>query len=152
MKSKILTNCAVAFAILAGGCAYNQLVTSNGPVRAALRQPDVPETIVKNLKLNDGRKVQALNLSALKTIANTLSGLQAQFGKAKSIRPRATSVAKLKADGYFPATVISDDSTVWCVEAKGDFVDASIAGIGYTKLVVMFDPSNGDMLSYGLIP
>ena len=67
------------------------------------------------------------------------------------------TVGALKAKGFFKSSVLSDDSLVLYLEARGGFVqrdeiDGQKVAHNYTKLVAMFDPADGELLSYGLVP
>lgn len=157
MKSKTIFNVSIALAILAGGCALGQLRTQDGPRRAELPRPPMPETTLTNVKLNPGRKIQNLTgmIGRSKQIFNSL--IRENGGAGVEQAMSTTTVGALKAQGLFRNSVLSDDSTVVVLDARGGFVQFEGGGDrqrahNYTRLVAMFDPLDGGLISYGLVP
>ena len=157
MYRKTFVNITVAAVILAGGCAVSQIHTKDAPRRAELAQPSMPETVLENVKLNEGRKVQ--NLVGMIGRTNRLThALVNDFeGKGASLATTTTTVGALKGEGLFKGSYLSDDSTVIFVDAKGGFVQREMLGgqqraFNYRRLVAMFNPADGELISYGLVP
>lgn len=157
MSRKVLLNATVAAVILAGGCAVNQFQGQTGPVRTELPNAGVPETVMSNVKLKSGRKVQDVigMVGRSKQIFNSL--IKENEGSGALQTQSSVTVGDLKARGLFKNSVLSDDSLVFLIEAKGGFVqretmDGKQRAFNYTQLVAIFDPADGDLLSYGLVP
>lgn len=157
MTRKTIFNASIALAILAGGCAYNQIQAQDGPRRAELAKPPMPETVISGVKLGQGRKVQNLlgMVGRAKQIFNRL--IKENNGNGADQALETATVGALKAKGLFKNSVLSDDSTVLFLDARGGFVQFEGDGEGrrahnYTRLVAMFDPLDGELLSYGLVP
>lgn len=157
MKSRAITHVAMAVAILAAGCAFNQVKLPDGPIQAKLLQPDVPETVLKDAKLAAPRHVQGLG-DVTGAVAGLISRavnniVQDNKGTVSEIKQHVEAVGSLREQGLFKGSVLSKESRVVFVDARGAFSQADQAhSVSYSRMVAMFDPTTGDLLAYGLVP
>lgn len=164
MTRHTLINLAITMTILAGGCAANYVRTQVGPRQADMIQPKLPETILKDVRLNQDRSIQKLRRGDLESQTRKLVREVAQEfgGRAGEVEVEMTTVSKLMENGLFLGSVLAGDQVVVSAEAhaagaKNAFVqqtmdNGQLKAFRYTKLVMMLNPANLELLSLGLVP
>ncbi|MBM3271528.1 MAG: hypothetical protein FJZ01_28160 [Candidatus Sericytochromatia bacterium] len=157
MRTKTIRNFSLAAVILAAGCAVGQIpVLKGAPDRAGLPGSDIPAMELKDVMLTQDRKVQSVDAAA-RVGRYAVRLIKDYNGGSTGYRATISTVGALKARGYFSGTVLADQNRVIFVEADGGFsenltLNGQSGTSAYTRMVAMFNPADGELLSYGFLP